>query len=61
MCIPKIPLPANVGTDAEMHEQPGLLGRLNEPDQIVPPFEVVLHQARKLPLEFHISYNSSSH
>jgi len=45
--IPEVPLATNVGTDAEMYKQPGLLDRLYEPDQIVPLFEIVLREAKK--------------
>jgi len=45
--IPEVPLATNVGTDAEMYKQPGLLDRLHEPDQIVPLFEIVLREAKK--------------
>ena len=49
--IPEVPLATNVGTDAEMYKQPGLLDRLHEPDQIVPLFEIVLREAKKIPSE----------
>ena len=44
-----------------MYKQPGLLGGLNELDQIVPPFEIVLRQARekKNTIEIPIYHNIS--
>lgn len=55
--IPKIPLAANVGTDAEMCKQPGLLDSLYEPDQIVPVFEIVLRE--KIPSESCMTHNDN--
>jgi hypothetical protein len=45
--IPEVPLATDVGADAEMYKQAGLLDRLYEPDQIVPLFEIVLREARE--------------
>jgi hypothetical protein len=45
--IPEVPLATDVGADAEMYKQAGLLDRLYEPDQIVPLFEIVLREAKK--------------
>jgi hypothetical protein len=42
--LPEIPLATNIGTNAEMYKQPGLLDSLYEPDQIVPLFEIVLRE-----------------
>jgi len=57
--IPEIPLATNVGPDAEMYKQPGLLDSLYEPDQIVPLFEIVLREARKYHRKSCMTYNDS--
>ena len=39
---PEVPLGADVGPDAEVHEEAGLLGELDEADEVVAVAEVVL-------------------
>lgn len=45
--VPKVPLGADIGADAEVDVEAGLLRQLHEPDQVVPVVEVVLHGSSK--------------
>ena len=47
--VPKVPLGADVGADAEVDVEAGLLRQLHEPDQVVPVAEVVLRGSSKNP------------
>ena len=47
--LPEIPLGADVGANAEVHVESGLLHQLHEVHQIIPPLEVVLRMGRQPP------------
>jgi len=47
--LPEIPLGADVGANAEVHVESGLLHQLDEVHQIIPPLEVVLRMGRQPP------------
>lgn len=44
--LPEIPLGADVGANAEVHVESGLLHQLDEVHQIIPPLEVVLRMGQ---------------
>lgn len=56
--LPEIPLGADVGANAEMHVESGLLHQLDEVHQIIPPLEVVLRVGSNQPP--HIRSSSGS-
>lgn len=50
MFLPEVPFSTDIRTNPKMNIKAGLLGYFNKPDQIKPPFKIVL----KNPIEKHI-------